>query len=156
MLLREKWEQEKRSRKEEGQIKEESTEGSVKRSELKVYDKESIFFSAFCYLEQNFSGKVAMPDASAPNAKEMNSFQRLSRRLVQLLRWELPESGLAYDHVDGSVNLDAVSRHLKASASAIAIACSPLVGGKQRLLIFEKKNASHQERRIAAIGGHGF
>ena len=75
---------------------------------------------------------------------------------MSLLRWELPNSGLAYDPVDGSVRLEDVSRHVKASASALATACSPLVGGKQRFLIFEKKNASHLERRIAAIGGHGF
>ena len=37
----------------------------------------------------------------------------LSRSLVQLLRWQLPSSGLAYDYYDGSNVIDDVAAYLK-------------------------------------------
>ena len=35
-------------------------------------------------------------------------------------------------------------------------ACSPFVGGKRRLIVFQVNKAGKMEKRIAALGEHGF
>ena len=48
--------------------------------------------------------KTVLPDPEMPFG-EARSLEQLSRKLVKLLRWDLPSSGLAYCDNDASVNV---------------------------------------------------
>ena len=142
---REKWEA-KKGMKENGN----SDEG------VKVFDERSPFYHAFFFLKEHFPSKVVMPDENIVEETERAELQGLSRQLVTLLRWNLPKTGIAYDSMDGSVDFENVAKHLKRSITAISHACSPSIGGKRRLTVFQVMKAEKLEKRVAAVGGHGF
>ena len=137
-------------------VKWEAEKKNCERKGLKVFDKNSPYFAAFQHLEQNFPLKTALPDAQPPKLSERAFFKNLSRKTVSLLRSKLPTSGIAYSSLDGSVCLEDIAKYLHVSPDAIATAALPEEDGKRGLLIFELITNGHQERRIAALGGHSF
>ena len=81
----------------------------------------------------------------------------MSKSVVQLLRWQLPSSGLAYDCIDGSVAINDVAAYLKVESGLILAASSPKAQRKMRTLVFEKKTGiGFSEQHITCLGGHGF
>ena len=122
----------------------------------KVFHPNSHFYPAFLHLTSHFPHKVALMDARAPRHSEKPFFRGLSRKLSSLLRHELPSVGVPYNSLDGSANLEDVAKHLDVSPSAIATASLPSEDGKRRMLLFETMFRGHRERRILALGGHGF
>ena len=60
----------------------------------KVYVKESTFYSSWFNLKHNLKFKIVCATSGQTASQEAIA---LSRSLVQLLRWQLPSSGLALD-----------------------------------------------------------
>ena len=60
----------------------------------------------------------------------------LNKSFVQLLRWQLPLSGLAYDCINSSVAINDVAAYLKVESGLILAASSLKAGGKMRTLVF--------------------
>ena len=120
-----------------------------------IKDDTNRSFAAFWKLEVT---TTVLPDSKLPLA-EVKSLEKLSRQLVKLLRWELPSSGVTYNQNDGSVNVVHLAQHFRVTQSALIKATSSDVGrGKRRMITFEEKTngTDRTERRIAALGGHGF
>ena len=112
-------------------------------------------FAAFWALEVT---TTVLPEPKMPQ-NEAKNLEQLSRHLVKLLRWELPSSGIPYNQNDGSVNVVHLAQHFQVTQSALIKATSSDVGkGKRRLITFEEKvnGTNRTERRVAALGGHGF
>ena len=116
----------------------------------------SHFFGAYQHLLANFSCKVALPNAKVPQEADMTSLNRLSKKVVQLLRWDLPSSGLPYLPLDGSAHLTDVAKYFGIQEDAILFALSPEVGGKPRVMAYEVGLGDQQKKRICTLGGHGF
>lgn len=77
--------------------------------------------------------------------------EHLSRKMIKILRWDLPKSGLSYRIEDGSTMVDALAAHLGTSKNLVAMATDPVYGrGKRRMVLLEAGT------RIAATGGQGF
>ena len=159
---REKWQLEKSSQE---RMKEHDGKGACVQVEAnkqkdnngsKVYHPESSFYHAFLHLQSNFPHKVELPDAMAPKQTEIPFFNGLSRKLSFLMRHNLPKVGIPYRSVDGSASLEDVANPFQVSPIAIATASLPSEDGKRRMLLFETVVKGHQERRISALGGHGF
>ena len=68
----------------------------------------------------------------------------------------MPKVGIPYRSVDGSASLEDVANHFQVSPIAIATASLPAEDGKRQMLLIETVVKGHQERRISALGGHGF
>ena len=81
---------------------------------------------------------------------EIPFFNGLSRKQSFLMRHSVSRS------FDGSASLEDVANHFQVSPIAIATASLPSEDGKRRMLLFETVVKGHQERRISALGGHGF
>ena len=99
-----------------------------------------------------------LPDPEMPFG-EARSLEQLSRRLVKLLQWDLPSSGLAYRDNDASVNVIHLAHHFQVTPSTVIKATAVNVGrGKRRMIAFEERivGTDREERRVAALGGHGF
>ena len=104
----------------------------------KVYEKESAFYLSWFKLEHNLKFKIVC--ASSGQTAEAIA---LSRSLVQLLRWQLPSSLLAYNYYDGSVAIDDVAAYLKVETGLIFAARSARAGaGKMRTLVFSRVHAT--------------
>ena len=102
----------------------------------KVYVKESTFYSSWFNLKHNLKFKIVCATSGQTASQEAIA---LSRSLVQLLRWQLPSSGLAYDY-NGSVAIDDVAAYLKVETGLILAASSAQAGaGKMRTLVFVKR-----------------
>ena len=121
----------------------------------KVYEKESIYYSSWFNLEHKLEFKIICATSGHTASQEAIA---LSKSVVQLMRWQLPSSGLAYDCNDGLVAINDVAAYLKVDSGLILAASSPEAGGgKMRTLVFEKKTgAEFSEQRITCLGGHGF
>ena len=76
--------------------------------------------------------------------------------MVKLLRWDLPVAGPQYHSHDGSALLSDVARHFHVKEDAIITALSPEMGGKLRVMVYEIGLEDKREKRICALGGHGF
>ena len=87
---------------------------------------------------------------------EIPFFNGLSRKLSFLMRHDMPKVGIPYRSVDGSASLEDVANHFQVSPIAIATASLPSEDGNRRMILFETVVKGHQERRISALGGHGF
>ena len=112
-------------------------------------------FAAYCHLEVS---QTFLPDQklTTKGARELES---LSRKMVRLLRWDLPSSGLSFRKVDGSVNVAVLARYFRVKEEMVEKATSSDVGkGKRRMIVIEERvvGTKKKERRIAALGGHGF
>ena len=98
----------------------------------KVYVKESTFYSSWFNLKHNLKFKIVCATSGQTASQEAIA---LSRSLVQLLRWQLPSSGLAYDY-DGSVAIDDVAAYLKVETGLILAASSAKAGAERCPLLF--------------------
>ena len=122
----------------------------------KVYDENNPFFGAFSSLLRNFPCKMVMPDVRVPMHVKEQEVQGLSRDLVRLLRWDLPRSQISFSRHDGSALIGDVSDFFRVSIDAVKYSSSAAVGGKKRIIIYERISSGMKEVRIAALGGHGF
>ena len=82
------------------------------------------------------------------------SIQKLSHKIVRLLRWDLPLSGIHFSSLDRSARPVDVARHLLSSAEAIITAASS--DGIVRVVTFQLIPQEGSEVKISACGGHGF
>ena len=120
-----------------------------------IKDDKNRLFAAYHSLEVT---TTVLPEPKLPLA-EVKSLEQLSRQLVKLLRWDLPSSGLTFNQNDGSVNVAHLAQHFRVTQSALVEATSSDVGkGKRRMIAFEERviGTNRIERRVAALGGHGF
>ena len=78
----------------------------------KVFHPNSHFYPAFLHLTSHFPHKLALMDARIPRHSEKPFFRGLSRKLSFLQRHELPSVGVQYNSLDGSANLEDVTKHL--------------------------------------------
>ena len=60
----------------------------------------------------------------------------LSRKLVQLLRWDLPKSKISFLAQDGSAEIEAVAKYFGILVDDVKEAAFS-EGGKQRVVMFE-------------------
>ena len=88
-----------------------------------------------------------------PLQQPKTNLNMLSKRLVKLLRWDLPASEIPYNLYDGSASVLIVTRYLRADESDIEMAISD-GSEKPRLFLFQLGNEG--KRKICALGGHGF
>ena len=120
-----------------------------------IKDDKNRLFAAYHSLEVT---TTVLPEPKLPLA-EVKSLEQFSRQLVKLLRWDLPSSGLTFNQNDGSVNVAHLAQHFRVTQSALVEATSSDVGkGKRRMIAFEERviGTNRIERRVAALGGHGF
>ena len=122
-------------------------------SGIKLFDPKSSFFHAFLNMEENFCCKVGVTSAKIPGQVPQKSLVTLSKRLVKLLRWDLPASGIPYNPYNGSASVAHVAKYLREKESDIEMAISD-GGDKPRLFLFKLGNEG--KRKICALGGHGF
>ena len=117
--------------------------------------KKSTFYLSWFNLEHNAKFKIVCATSDLTASQEAIA---LSKSVVQLLRWQLPSSGLAYDCINGSVAINDVAVYLKVESGLILAASSQRArGGKMRTLVFEKKTGiGFSEQHITCLGGHGF
>ena len=100
-------------------IVEKEAKRDAEREEMAKIDKQRIMAigsikdiksrSHAAYWSLNVS-KTVLPDPEMPFG-EARSLEQLSRKLVKLLRWDLPSSGLVYRDNDASVNLHHLAHH---------------------------------------------
>ena len=151
----------------ERMIVEKEAKRDAEREEMAKIDKQRIMAigsikdiksrSHAAYWSLNVS-KTVLPDPEMPFG-EARSLEQLSRKLVKLLRWDLPSSGLVYRENDASVNLHHLAHHFQVTPSTVIKATAVIVGkGKRRMIAFEERivGTERKERRVAAVGGHGF
>ena len=98
--------------------------------------------------------KMVWKNNEVPREDATPSIQKLSHKIVRLLRWDLPQTGIRFSSLDGSAKLMDVARHLGSSEEAIIAAASS--DGKVRVVIFQLISQEGSEVRIGACGGHGF
>ena len=99
-----------------------------------------------------------LPDAKL-TIEKARELKPLSKQMVRLLRWNLPSSGLTFRETDGSVDVAILARYFRVEEERVVEATSSDVGnGKKRMIVIEQQVAGTKkgERRIAALGGHGF
>ena len=120
-------------------------------SEIKLFDPKSPLFDAYLTMEENFCCKFGVTLPMAPRQGPKTNLIVLSKRLVKLLRWDLPVSEIPYNLYDGSALVLDVARYLRADESDIEMAISE-GSGKPRLFLFQHGG----KRKICALGGHGF
>ena len=125
---------------------------------IKSFDKNSPFYFAFTFLEENFPCKIVLRDVNAPAGVCDYNIQKLSRDLVRLLRWDLPKTGITFSSRDGSAIIGDIANHLRVPVEILMYSTSALARGKDkmRVLIYEHWSSGEREVRISALGGHGF
>ena len=99
-----------------------------------------------------------LPDKTL-NLEMPKKTELLSRKLTRLLHWDLPSSQLPFRKTDASVLVAALAHFFHVSDEMLENATSSDAGkGKRRMIMFEErvKGTKLKERRIAALGGHGF
>ena len=87
------------------------------------------------FLEKNLVFKMVLKKDKVLRGDASPSIQKLSHKIVRLLRWDLPLSGIHFSSLDGSAKLVDVARHLRSSEEAIVTAASS--DEKVRVLIFQ-------------------
>ena len=122
-------------------------------SEIKLFDPNSPLFDVYLAMEENFCCKFGVALAMTPRQQPKTNLIMLSKRLVKLLRWDLPASEIPYNLYDGSASVLIVTRYLRADESDIEMAISD-GSEKPRLFLFQLGNEG--KRKICALGGHGF
>ena len=88
--------------------------------------KKSAFYLSWFNLEHNLKFKIVCATSGQTASQEAIA---MSRSLVQLLRWQLPSSGLAYDCINDSVAINDVAAYLKVESGLILAASSLKAGG---------------------------
>ena len=118
----------------------------------KVYVKESTFYSSWFNLKHNLKFKIVCATSGQTASQEAIA---LSRSLVQLLRWQLPSSGLAYNYYGGSIANDDVAAYLKVETGLILAASSAKAeAGKMRTLVVVKRaGVGLSEQLITCLKG---
>ena len=76
------------------------------------------------FLEKNHLFKMILKTKEVLVEDASPSIQKLSHKIVRLLRWDLPLSGIHFSSLDGSARLVDVARHLLSSVEAIITAAS--------------------------------
>ena len=122
-------------------------------SEIKLFDPNSPLFDVYLAMEENFCCKFGVALAMTPRQQPKTNLIMLSKRLVKLLRWDLPASEIPYNLYDGSASVLDVAKYLRADKSDIKMAISD-GSEKPRLFLFQLGNEG--KRKICALGGHGF
>ena len=117
-----------------------------------IKEKENQFFPVYKFLEKNLVFKYAFFGSSEP--KNEQKTKNLSRRIVRLLRWTLPNSGVAYSKQDGTVNARDLSFYLKVPLEEIMEAIAPTGDDKIRLIAIQMLSLP-TKIRIGCLGGHG-
>ena len=87
------------------------------------------------FLEKNLVFKMVLKKDKVLRGDASPSIQKLSHKIVRLLRWDLPLLGIHFSSLDGSAKLVDVARHLMSSAEAIVTAASS--DEKVRVLTFQ-------------------
>ena len=77
---------------------------------------------------------------------------QLNEKLVALLRWELPSSGIPYDTKNGTALVPSVAEFTRVTEMEIVMATDPVYGSDKLRMIVLKG----QEERIGSLGGHDF
>lgn len=112
-------------------------------------------------LEQHLHFCFILPMKVQPNMRQFRDFSeavRISRKIVHLLRHDLPKSGLRYA-TDGSVLLSEVLEFLKISGFStteekiVAASHSTFGEGKLRYVVGQITNGP---KFVGAVGGHTF
>ena len=85
----------------------------------------------------------------------------LSRKLVQLLRWDLPKSKIPFLTQDGSAEIQEVAKYLGISVDDVKDAAFPVGKNgegriKEKVIMYELISYGNTEIQISALGGHGF
>lgn len=125
-------------------------------------ERRECFTSFACakdFLERNLVFKRVSDRVQNPYGKlPFSTGQKISKNIVALLRWKLPESGLVYSKIDGSVSIQAIAEHLGHSCSEVILASDPSYDfqKKERVVVLERISILGTELHGAAIGGHGF
>ena len=120
-----------------------------------IKDKKCKSYAAYQRLEVS---QTFLPNLRLKK-EEVKNLEWLSRKMVKLLRWDLPTSDITYRKTDGSVSVAHLAHHFGVPEDILEKASSSDVGkGKQRMIVFEERVIGTQEteRRIAALGGHSF
>ena len=117
-----------------------------------VKNEGNAFYAAFLFLSKNLVFKKVVPAQMPRNPKRATY---LSRKLVQLLRWDLPKSKISFLAQDGSAEIEAVAKYFGILVDDVKEAAFS-EGGKQRVVMFELISYGMTETRISALGGHGF
>ena len=125
---------------------------------VKVFDEKSPFFSAFSFLSENFPRKTVVPGDGMQSRSKEQDMQQLSRKLVRLLRWDLPHSGIPFSRHDGSALIEDVADCLRVSIDMVRCASASIDTKKKKMrtIVFELFSHGRKEIRVAALGGHGF
>ena len=111
------------------------TEGLCPKSRL--LPKKRAFHLSWLNLKYNLEFKI---DCATSDLTASQEAVALSKSIVQLLRWQLPSSGLAYNNYDSSVGIDDVAAYLKVETGLILAASFSKAGaGKMRTLVFVKR-----------------
>ena len=118
-------------------------------SEIKLFDPNSPLFDVYLAMEENFCCKFGVALAMTPRQQPKTNLIMLSKRLVKLLRWDLPASEIPYNLYDGSASVLIVTRYLRADESDIEMAISD-GSEKPRLFLFQLGNEG--KRKICALG----
>ena len=104
-------------------------------SDIKLFDPNSPLFDVYLAMEENFCCKFGVALAMTPRQQPKTNLIMLSKRLVKLLRWDLPASKILYNLYDGSASVLNVTRYLRADESDIEMAISD-GSEKPRLFLF--------------------
>ena len=106
-------------------------------------------FDAYLAIEENFCCKFGVALAMTPRQQPKNNLIMLRKRLVKLLRSDLPASKIPYNLYDGSPSVLDVTKYLRADESDIMMAISD--GSKKpRSILFQLGNEG--KRKICALG----
>ena len=70
-------------------------------------------------LEKKLVFKMVLKKNEVPAEEMTPAIQKLSHKIVRLLRWDLPQSGIQFSPLDGSAKLVDVARHLRTSEKAM-------------------------------------
>ena len=85
----------------------------------------------------------------------------LSRKLVQLLGWDLPKSKIPFLTQDGSAKIHEVAKYFGISVDDVKGAAFPIGRNgecriKEREIVYKLILYGYTEIQISALGGHGF
>ena len=85
----------------------------------------------------------------------------LSRKLVQLLGWDLPKSKIPFLTQDGSAKIHEVAKYFGISVDDVKDAAFPVGKNgegriKEKVIMYELISYGNTEIQISALGGHGF
>ena len=102
----------------------------------KIRDEGNDFLKCVSFLEKHLNFKFVPKDQQdALLILPFRKGKEISKQIISLLRWNLPQSGLKYSLYDGSDSVSDVARLLKIDEDSLKLSTSPLydVLGKRRL-----------------------